>query len=56
MMVVPMYHKEKNMLILDLMEAKRVKPKIDLNDFAVPTWQFEQDLQELEEEELEDEE
>ncbi len=55
MMVVPDYYKDDNMMILDLKEAKRVKPNIDMNDFVLPTWQFEREIQELEEEDLEDE-
>lgn len=51
MIVVPKYLKEKNLLLLELMEAKRVKPNINLNDFVLPTWQFEQKMQELEDEE-----
>ena len=54
MTVVPKFYQEKKILVLDLMEAKRVKLQIILDDYNLPTWQFEQDLQELEEEDEEE--
>ena len=56
MKVEPVYSKEHNMLIIDLLEAKRVKPEIDINYFALPTIQFEMEMQELMEEEAEEDE
>ena len=56
MVVVPTFAKEQNMLVLDLIEAKRVKVNIDLNYFALPTWQFEEELRIMEEEDAEVEE
>ena len=56
MAVVPTFSNEHNMLVLDLIEAQRVKVKLDLNDFVLPTWQFEEEMRELEEEEEEEEE
>ena len=56
MRIEPAYSKEHNMLIIDLLEAKRVKPEIDISYFALPTMQFEMEMQELMEEEAEAEE
>lgn len=56
MKVEPSYSKELNMLVIDLLEAKRVKPEIDVNYFALPTWQFEDEMLELMEEEVEEDE
>ena len=49
----PLYVKEKNMLVLDLIEAKRARVFVDQNEFALPTWQFEEEMAEIEEEEAE---
>ena len=54
MEVEPEFYEKHNMLVLDLHKAKRVKVKIDLNYFALPTWQFEEELRILEEEEEEE--
>ena len=51
MVVAPYFSTKHNMLVMDLIEAKRVKVEIDLNVFALPTVQFENELQELMEEE-----
>ena len=56
MRIEPAYSKEHNMLIIDLLEAKRVKLEIDISYFALPTMQFEMEMQELMEEEAEAEE
>ena len=53
---IPTFVKEQNMLVLDLIEAKREKVNIDLNYFALPTWQFEEEMRILEEEDAEIEE
>jgi hypothetical protein len=53
MWVAPGYSKEHNLLVLDLIEAKRVKVRIDLPDFVLPTWQYEEELRIAEEEEAE---
>jgi len=49
MAAVPRFSEKHNMLYVDLIEAKRVKADINLNEFALPTWQFEQELMEDEE-------
>ena len=54
MAVVPTFSNEHNMLVLDLIEAQRVKVKLNLNDFVLPTSQFEEEMRELEEEEEEE--
>ena len=56
MVVAPYFSTKHNMLVMDLIEAKRVKVEIDLNVFALPTVQFEEELQELMEDEAEAEE
>lgn len=56
MVVTPVFSKKHNMLLLDLIEAKRVKVKIDLSSFVLPTWQYEEQLRIMEEEEAELEE
>ena len=53
MAVVPTFFKENNTLVLDLIEAKRVKTEIDVNYYALPTFQFEAEMKELEEEDEE---
>ena len=51
MEVEPEFFEEHNMLVLDLHKAKRVKVKIDLDYFALLTWQFEEEMQIMAEEE-----
>lgn len=48
MAIAPFYSTEHKMLVLDLIEAKRVKLRINLSDFALPTGQFEEELREIE--------
>lgn len=56
MATIPTFVKEQNILVLDLIEAKREKVNIDLNYFALPAWQFEEEMRILEEEDVEIEE
>ena len=53
MMVSPRFWESKNMLVIDLIEATRVKVEIDMTQFVLPTWQYEAELRIIEEEDAE---
>ena len=42
--VMPVFYEDKNMLVMDLVDARRIRMKqLVLNDFALPTWQREEE-------------